>query len=80
MSVYNILNEENNTQLCYGWDDSLGYYYSILDLNEEDSEKFILEQKSLAKDSLSEKDFYDILEEWEAPREHLLAVILNENF
>jgi hypothetical protein len=81
MSRHAIYNSEKNLQLNYGWDHALGYFYDIVDMTQdEDSEKFILEEKSSAMDDMSRKEFHQILEEWDAPREHVLAVALDQKF
>ena len=81
MTKYHIYDEEKNLLLWYGCHPDDGYFYEILEVTElEEGKGNIIEKKSSLGDFLTSPEFYSILYEWEAPREHLLAVSLFLDF
>jgi hypothetical protein len=81
MTKYHIYDEEKNHLLWYGCHPDDGYFYEILEVTElAEGKGNIIEKKSSLRDFLTSPEFYSILDEWEAPREHLLAVSLFLDF
>lgn len=81
MSRYSILNEKTNQALSYGFDDELGYFYDVVDLNFKETDKeYMVEEKYATLDNLKNTELAKILDDWDAPREHLLAVVLSQPF
>lgn len=81
MSKYSIFNPESNQELTYGYEEEIGYFYDIIDHSQKSGSDsyFIVERKFSNLDLLPE-ELEGILDEWDAPREHMLAVILGQQF
>ncbi len=81
MTRYHMYDEESNLLLWYGCNTAEGYFYEILEVTDlEKGEGNLLEKKSSLSNSLTPDEFYQILDDWEVPREHLLAISLSLNF
>ena len=81
MSLFSKTNPDSNSELLYGWSEELGSFYQIRNLDlPEDSPKFVMESKSFLSDNLSKDELASIFDKWDVPREHILAVILGEEF
>lgn len=79
MSRYSITKE--NKQLVYGHDHALGYFYDITDLSEEeDSPKYLIEEKSYFINGLTRNQFANVLAEWGAKETHMMALALDQPF
>jgi hypothetical protein len=79
MSRYSIKKE--NKKLVYGFDHALGYFYDITDLSEdEDSAKYLIEEKSYFINGLTRNQFANILVEWGAKETHMMALALDQPF
>ena len=81
MSLFSKTNSDSNEELLYGWSEELGCFYQIRNLDiPEDSPKFVIESKSMMVDNVSKEQLASILDKWDVPREHILAVLLGETF
>lgn len=81
MSLFSKTLSDSSRELIYGWSEELGLFYQIRNLDvPEDSPKFVAVSKSSVSDNLSKEQLASILDDWDVPREHILAVILGENF
>jgi hypothetical protein len=79
MSRYSIKKE--NKKLVYGFDHALGYFYDITDLSEdEDSAKYLIEEKSYFINGLTRNEFANVLVEWGAKETHMMALALDQPF
>ena len=65
----------------YGHDHALGYFYDITDLSEEeDSPKYLIEEKSYFINGLTRNQFANVLVEWGARETHMMALALDQPF
>ena len=65
----------------YGHDHALGYFYDITDLSEEeDSPKYLIEEKSYFINGLTRNQFANVLTEWGAKETHMMALALDQPF
>lgn len=81
MTRYHIYDEEKNHLLWYGCHPEDGYFYEVLEVTElQEGKGIILEKKNSLRDFLTQSEFFTILDEWDAPREHLLSVSLSLDF
>jgi len=79
MSRYTI--QKYNKKLTYGFDPVLGYFYDIVDeTQEENSPKYLIEEKSSMFQKMNRGQFIDVLNEWGAKKDHLMSVALDHPF
>lgn len=81
MSRYSLFNQKDKLILSYGYDEDQGYYYELWEaLYPEDNEARLIESSSVLATNLNPGNLVKILDQWDAPREHLLAISIGMQF
>lgn len=79
MGNYSIFSSDGTRRLDYGWSRELGYFCSESEVS-PDGEELVIGERDQASSTLTPRDLAEILENWDSPREHLLAVLIEERF